>query len=535
MTKSCSVCGKDNRHTARFCAGCATPMPQAPPVQGPVSSGAGQVCGGCGTHNLSASRFCLRCGMGLQTQVQAPRTGPGTGMLSAQSLLAGRYLVVQRVGQGGMGAVYKATDMRLGPKVVAVKEMSDSSITDPFEKLQAQQAFEQEAKMLAMLNHPQLPRVSDHFTHGGKKYLVMDFIEGSTLEELLEQAQGPLDVNKVVAWGVQLCEVLEYLHSQNPPIIFRDLKPANIMVNQSGQIKLIDFGIARVFKSGKKSDTTALGTEGYAPPEQYGKQQTDARSDLYALAATLHHVLTFRDPAQSPFKFAPIRSLNHNVPIAIEQAIMRALEQRPDQRWQNARQMRDALMAPVAVPVPKPVPKPIAVPKPVAVPKPKPVPKPVPIPKPVILPPQPMPSSGGMLSQLRTSLTDIMPSSFSMPRVNGQRIIRMAILGGIMGAIVGQSGAVAFGWALAGAFFGLIGWGGFFGGLFGAFMAEELGLGSPFGFFVGMIMGVILGKRGWAIIIGIGMGAMIGAVFAEEAGMLIGAILGGLLGFYKNS
>jgi ABC-type thiamin/hydroxymethylpyrimidine transport system permease subunit len=197
-----------------------------------------------------------------------------------------------------------------------------------------------------MLNHPYLPRVTDHFSEGGKQYLVMDFVEGQSLAQLLQQASAPLDVEQVLTWAKQLCDVLHYLHLQQPPIIFRDLKPANIMLEQDGTIKLIDFGIARIFKSGKTTDTTYFGTTGYAPPEQYGgKGQTDARSDIYALGACLHQLLTGHDPSLSPFKFSTVRSLNPNVPQPIDQAIMRALEFGADQRWQSAQEMRDALMA----------------------------------------------------------------------------------------------------------------------------------------------------------------------------------------------
>lgn len=262
-----------------------------------------------------------------------------------------------------MGAVYQATDTRLGHKLVAVKELSDAAITNPLEKQQARQAFEQEAQMLAALNHPNLPRVTDHFSERGKQYLVMDFIEGQTLEKVLNQTSGFLDEKQVVDWGVQLCEVLEYLHHQQPPVIFRDLKPTNIMLDRDGKVKLIDFGIARLFKPGKATDTASFGTAGYAPPEQYGKGQTDARSDIYALGAMLHHLLTRRDPAQTPFHFLPVRSLNSSVSAAVDQAILRAVEQDPNQRWQTARQMQRALVLPqAAAPVPAPAAAPAMVP-----------------------------------------------------------------------------------------------------------------------------------------------------------------------------
>ena len=330
MTKSCSVCGKANRATARFCAHCASEM--------------GQTCHVCNAENLATARFCHNCATALTGRFPDLHLA-STGLLIANTVLTGRYRIIQKVGQGGMGAVYKATDTRLGDKIVAVKEMSQAALTTLLEKQRAQQAFQQEAQMLANLNHPYLPRVTDHFSEGGKQYLVMDFIHGHTLLQLLERAGGPLDVEQVVAWGKKLCDVLEYLHNQQPPIIFRDLKPDNIMLDQKGQIKLIDFGIVRLFKKGQNTDTISIGTTGYAPPEQHGQGQTDFRSDIYALGATLHHLLTYHNPKQSLFNFPPIRQLNKKVPKSVEDVIIRALAPDPNRRWQSMPQMRDALVA----------------------------------------------------------------------------------------------------------------------------------------------------------------------------------------------
>lgn len=329
MARPCPVCGAINRDTARFCQGCGRPL---------VSEIA---CPQCGTLNQPNARFCHQCAAFLVAGGSI--ANPNTGLLPAGSLLANRYIIIHKIGQGGMGAVYKATDTRLGQKVVAVKELSEANLTDPAEKQQARQAFEQEARILAQLNHPNLPRVTDHFSEAGKQYLVMDFIEGQTLQQMLDATGGPLDVQKVSDWAVQLCDVLEYLHSQQPPVVFRDLKPGNIMLDRDGKVKLIDFGIARHFKPGKTTDTVSFGTAGYAPPEQYGKGQTDARSDIYALGATLHHLLTGRDPANNPFNFPPLRTLNPKVPEIIEHAVMKALEQAPPNRWQSAHEMKKAL------------------------------------------------------------------------------------------------------------------------------------------------------------------------------------------------
>ena len=289
-------------------------------------------------------------------------------MLTPGTILQGRYHIVRTLGVGGMGAVYLAQDMRLANKPVAVKEMIPDPTATPAEQAQAQQQFQWEASTLASLHHPNLPRVSDYFTEGGKHYLVMDYIEGETLEEITNRTVGFLLERQVLNWAMQLCDVLTYLHSRQPPVIFRDLKPGNIMVDRSGTVKLIDFGIARVFKPGKKTDTLRMGTIGYAPPEQHaGKGQTDTRSDIYSLGATLHHLLTKRDPAQTPFSFPSVRSLNSAVSPHVEAAVMKALAHDRIHRFQTALQMKQVLLGrrpagpppsqptvPIAPPAPQP-------------------------------------------------------------------------------------------------------------------------------------------------------------------------------------
>jgi serine/threonine protein kinase len=258
--------------------------------------------------------------------------------------VADRYRIITRLGQGGMGAVYKAGDTRLGGIHCALKEMSLSAIIDPVEKKLAQQAFQREAQLLSTLSHPNLPRVTDYFSHGEKQFLVMDMIEGQTLESYLENQTQPISEDQVVEWGCQLCDVLHYLHTRKPPIIFRDIKPGNIMISaEDGSIKLIDFGIARFFKPESQKDTVALGTPGYAPPEQYGKQQSDPRSDVYALGATLHQLLTLRDPGIQPFIFPKPRSINPRLSPVLENIIMRAVMQNPDHRWQSTEEILQEL------------------------------------------------------------------------------------------------------------------------------------------------------------------------------------------------
>lgn len=279
-----------------------------------------------------------------------PSTTPRvTGTLQAGLLLEKRYRIIQMIGQGGFGAVYKATDERFQARLVAIKEMSDAHLS-PQEKTQALQAFRHEANLLVQLNHPNLPNVSDFFEEGGKAYLVMEFVEGQTLEDVQDQAAGPLDEKQVMGWAFQLCAVLHYLHDRPQPIIFRDMKPANVMLATDGQLKLIDFGIARVFKSAGTKDTTLLGSHGYAPLEQYGKGQSDARTDIYALGATLYDLLTRTVPADAasrrvqPANFLEPRRINPSISLRVELIILKAMEQEPEDRYQSALEMAQAIL-----------------------------------------------------------------------------------------------------------------------------------------------------------------------------------------------
>ena len=243
-----------------------------------------------------------------------------------------------------MGAVYKAHDRRLQGKTVAVKEMSES-IVAPAERERVLKSFRREAELLARLEHPNLVRVSDRFQEGERHYMVMEFIEGHTLRQMLEGRTEPFPEDQVLAWAEQLCDVLAFLHSRQPKIIYRDVKPANVMVlDGSEEVRLIDFGIARFFKAGKRRDTIELGTDGYAPPEQYGKAQTDERADVFALGATLHQLLTLHDPGTMPFKFPRVRTRNPKVNSRVEAAIMKAVEPSKDKRHQSIEEMRRALL-----------------------------------------------------------------------------------------------------------------------------------------------------------------------------------------------
>jgi len=213
--------------------------------------------------------------------------------------------------------------------------MSDAGLSAQ-ELAEASAAFKRETLLLAKLMHPNLPSIYDRFAEQGHWYVVMDFIEGETIETCLSQTpHGYLPISQVLEIGIQLCSVLDYLHTRQPPIIFRDLKPSNIILTPDGYIYLIDFGIARHFKPGKSRDTIAFGSPGYAAPEQYGKAQTTPHADIYSLGVTLYQMLTGIDPSQTPFQFTPLKLPGHQpVPVGLDTLIMNMLEldetKRPD-------------------------------------------------------------------------------------------------------------------------------------------------------------------------------------------------------------
>src|SRR5579884_1704340 len=295
--------------------------------------------------------WCLRCVQEKERQVyqteaqksqddtlpagsgQANRGGTLSPQPVPQPLLNDRYrLLLPPIGRGGFGAVYKALDTSFANRIVAVKEMDPGSGS---QAASIRAVFDREAYMLAGLRHAQLPRIYDYFTLGGRYYLVMDYIEGQTLEQHAKQApDGRIALPLVLNYGIQLCNVLEYLHSRMPhPIVFRDLKPSNVILGEEGVLYLIDFGIARFFKLGQTHDTMGFISPGYAAPEQYGTEQTTVRADIYSLGATLHRLLSGISPAQRPFFFAPLGRSNEtgwvDVDRLILQMVFMSVEKRP--------------------------------------------------------------------------------------------------------------------------------------------------------------------------------------------------------------
>lgn len=271
---------------------------------------------------------------------------PGGGSLVPGRVLQARYEVLGVLGMGGFSAVYQARDLRFPnvTKLCAVKEMINHA-PDPQMRALALQNFEREANILATLSHPSIPKVYDYFSEDNRAYLVMEFIDGRDLEAVISEGTGFLPQDQVLAWALQLCDVLSFLHNHVPPIIFRDMKPSNIMLDKHGQLRLIDFGIAKNFQPGQKG--TMIGTEGYSPPEQY-RGIADQRTDLYSLGATIHHLLTRQNPqVEPPFSFheRPIITVNPNVDPEFVQVIMRSLEYEPERRYTSADEMKRALMS----------------------------------------------------------------------------------------------------------------------------------------------------------------------------------------------
>jgi len=271
------------------------------------------------------------------------------------AILDNHYRILELLGEGGMGSVYKAENERMPGPLWAIKELLLEAFADPREMQEAITRFEKESTLmgqLTILPHPRLPRVIDRFKENERYYFVMEFVPGKSLDRILDEARQPLPERQVIEWAIQVCEALSYIHSQTPPVILRDLKPGNIMVTPTGEIKLIDFGIARIWKPGQKSNTENLGTMTYASPEHLGQTgQTDARSDIYSLGATMYHLLTNEEPTPLDTPVAgSIHRLNPQLSQGVEEIVIKAMQLDPNRRFQSATAMQTALQSCLGTP-----------------------------------------------------------------------------------------------------------------------------------------------------------------------------------------
>jgi eukaryotic-like serine/threonine-protein kinase len=303
-------------------------------------------CDACGAANQTQATRCWACGQRFAASTE--HTGSASSPPAEQpapppALLVGRYRLMGIIGTGGFGAVYQAQDRRRHNALVAVKSITLHHLS-PEQVIEATDTFNREVRLLTGLEHPNLPRIHDHFTDPEHWYLVMDFIQGETLEQYLDRTEGKhLPVAEVLAIGMQLCTVVGYLHIRQPPIIFRDVKPGNIMRTPRGRLYLIDFGIARHFRPGKARDTMPLGSPGYAAPEQYGKAQTTAQSDIYSLGATLQTLLTGKEPLELRAGYGPASPQGQVVPVALDLLLEEMLDANVSRRPQSMEVVKQAL------------------------------------------------------------------------------------------------------------------------------------------------------------------------------------------------
>ncbi len=280
-------------------------------------------------------------------------------MLQPGTVLRRRYRIEAAIGQGGMGSVYLAEDLRLEGRKCAVKAVRIDPNIEPALIAELQHQFSREASILARLDHPNLPKVSDYFSEDELDYIVMDYVAGKNLKELMDEARrnGQFLVEaEVLSWARQLCDALEYMHSQDPPVLHRDIKPSNIKLTPTGLVKLVDFGLVKLLSKDMSQTITVLqgrGTAAYTPLEQYGEDDshTDTRSDIYALGATLYHLLTNTPPADarqrflSPAALASPRQHNPAISESVERALVAAIAMHPDDRPSSIAEFRDMLFS----------------------------------------------------------------------------------------------------------------------------------------------------------------------------------------------
>lgn len=254
-------------------------------------------------------------------------------------VLHNRYQITSKLGQGGMGTVYMGEDLHLNNRRCVIKQLRDDFYRDE-DKQKAVGFFEREADMLIHLEHPNIVKIFDRFMQDGKYFLVMEYVEGKDFHEIMQRREGePYNESQVVSWAIEICDVLDFLHRQHPPVIYRDLKPSNIMLNTKGQIKLVDFGIARHVE--EENENTHVVSAGYSPPEQYWGGATP-QSDIYALGATIYFLLTGKDP--EPLKPSSPRGLNAEISSYIDEVVQKATAQEPQTRFHSVVEFREALL-----------------------------------------------------------------------------------------------------------------------------------------------------------------------------------------------
>ena len=314
-----------------------------------------KLCAHCGQVNRSEANYCCTCGFELQEAAPVAEAMGQTGRLHAGAVVQGRYYISQQIGEGGLGRVFLAQDeagRRYALKQIREMPPPDGQAGDDIYL----RSFQREAHILSSLPHPYLPIARDFIVAPDSLIIVMDYIEGRTLADELDALSGPLPEGKVLSWAVQVCEALIYLHSKHPPIIHRNIKPKNIILEagENPRVRLIGFGLARYYAEDLERDEDNLGTKGYSPPEQYGLAQTDPRSDIFGLGATLYALLTHRDPAEFindedpqniAFHFPELAQVNPQVSEATSHAVMKALCIDPQERFQSAAEMKAALEA----------------------------------------------------------------------------------------------------------------------------------------------------------------------------------------------
>ena len=314
-------------------------------------------CNRCGALVADQATICFTCG----TDLRAPNLAPSmpvvsvaaglsayapVGPLRPGSLFAQRYRILSRVGEGGFGVIYKAQDIEQHRTLVAIKQINLRALS-PREMIEATDSYNREVRLLSQLHHDCIPRIYNYLTDPDHWYIVMDFIEGQTLEDRLQQARrGRLSTQRVLEIGIALCDVLGYLHARHPAIIFRDVKPANIMLTKTGRLYLIDFGIARQYAADRSKDTGSLGSPGYAAPEQYGKAQTTAQTDIYGLGATLQTLLTGREPLELAVSSEKqVRKIHRRIPRKLHLLLQQMLERDATQRPQSMDEVKQSLQS----------------------------------------------------------------------------------------------------------------------------------------------------------------------------------------------